>query len=103
MEQGLAVEAYKKLADMALKIDSVKFKNQAISSNFYLVSYYNDIKKDKEAAISYIDKVLAIDPANADAVRIKEILTRPARPAQPTKPKPKTTSTTTSKASSGSK
>ena len=103
MEQGLAVEAYKKLADMAMKIDSVKFKNQAISSNFYLVSYYNDIKKDKEAAISYIDRVLAIDPSNADAVRIKEILTRPARPAQPTKPKPKTTSTSASRSSSGAK
>jgi tetratricopeptide (TPR) repeat protein len=103
MEQGLAVEAYKKLADMAIQIDSVKFKNQAISSNFYLVSYYNDIKKDKATAINYIDRVLAIDPANADAIRIKEILSRPAaRPTQP-KAKPKTGSTTKSSGASGSK
>jgi tetratricopeptide (TPR) repeat protein len=106
MEQGLAVEAYKKLADMALQIDSAKFKTQAVSSNFYLVSYYNDIKKDKAAAISYIDRVLAIDPANADAIRIKDILNKPAaRPAQQqTKPKPKTTgSGRKATASSGNK
>jgi len=95
MEQGLAVDAYKKLAEMALKIDSVKFKSQAISSNFYLVSYYNDIKKDKETAVDHIDKVLEIDPANPDAIRIKEILTKPAaRPApQQKKAKPKTKAT----------
>lgn len=105
MEKGLAVDAYKKLAEMALQIDSVKFKNQAISSNFYLVSYYNDIKKDKGAAINHIDRVLAIDPANADAVRIKEILNKPPSRAPAAKPKPKTTGSTTKKpaGSSGNK
>jgi tetratricopeptide (TPR) repeat protein len=104
MEKGMAVDAYKKLADMAWQIDSVKFKNQAISSNFYLVSYYNDIKKDKATAISYIDRILAIDPTNADAIRIKEILTKAnTKPApQPSKPKPKTTSATNSKSSASS-
>lgn len=97
MEQGLAVEPYKKLAEMAITIDSVKFKSQAISSNFYLVSYYNDIKKDKATAIEYLDKVLQIDPANEDAIRIKGILTKaptpkaPAKqPAKPKSTKPKT-------------
>ena len=103
MEQGLAVEAYKKLAEMAMKIDSVKFKSQAVSSHFYLVSYYNDIKKDKESAVNHIDRVLAIDPANADAARIREILTKPAKPAQQTKPKPKSTSTSTTKSGSAKK
>ena len=70
MAQGLAVDAYKKLAEMAIKIDSVKFKTQAISSHFYLVQYYNDIKKDKASAINHLDQVLAIDPTNADAIRI---------------------------------
>jgi tetratricopeptide (TPR) repeat protein len=101
MEKGLAVDAYKKLAEMSMQIDSTKFKNQAISSNFYLVSYYNDIKKDKATAITYLDRVLAIDPTNADAIRIKEILTKANKPAQPQgKPKPKTTSATNSKPSS---
>lgn len=88
MEHGLAVDAYKLLAEKAMVIDSVKFKNQAKQANFYLVSYYNDIKKDKQAAIGYIDKVLMIDPADADALRIKEILSRP--PARTAAPKSKT-------------
>ena len=87
MAQGLAVDAYKKLAEMAIKIDSVKFKTQAISSHFYLVQYYNDIKKDKASAISHLDQVLAIDPTNADAIRIKEILNRPPARQPATKPK----------------
>lgn len=87
MAQGLAVDAYKKLAEMAIKIDSVKFKTQAISSHFYLVQYYNDIKKDKASAINHLDQVLAIDPTNADAIRIKEILNRPPARQPATKPK----------------
>ncbi len=89
---------------MAMKIDSVKFKNQAVSSHFYLVSYYNDIKKDKEAAVSHINRVLAIDPSNADAARIREILIKPARPTQPqSKPKPKTSTSSAKSSNAGAK
>jgi tetratricopeptide (TPR) repeat protein len=97
MEQGLAVDAYKMLAEKAMTIDSSKFKNQAIQANFYLVQYYNDVKKDKQTAVSYIDKVLEIDPANADAIRIREILTRVTPPRQPAKPKTSGKSTTSKK------
>ena len=97
MELGLAVDAYKMLADKAITIDSTKFKNQAIQANFYLVQYYNDIKKDKQTAVSYIDRVLAIDPANADAIRIREILTRVTPQRPPAKPKTPAKTTTTRK------
>ena len=106
MAQGIAVEPYKKLAEMAVKLDSAgKFKSQAIAANFYLVSYYNDIAKDKAAAISYIDKVLEIDPANADAIRIKEILTKPPprAPTQKTKTKTATGTKKTAASKSGTK
>lgn len=83
MEQGLAVDAYKTLADKAITLDSGKFKSQSIAANFYLVQYYNDIKKDKESALTYLDKVLEVDPANADALRVKEILTRKQPAAKP--------------------
>jgi len=88
MEKGLAVDAYKTLAEKARTLpDSAKLKGQAVSSYFYLVSYYNDIKKDKATAISYTNKILEVDPANADAARIKEILSRPPakQQAQPAK------------------
>ena len=97
MEKGLAVDAYKMLADKAIQIDSAKFKNQAIQANFYLVQYYNDIKKDKQTAVSHIDKVLAIDPTNADAIRIREILTRVTPPRPPAKPKTTSSSSSTEK------
>jgi TolA-binding protein len=92
MEQGLAVDAYKTLADKALVIDSGKYKSQAIAANFYLVQYYNDVAKDKETAISYLDKVLAIEPENADALRIKEILTKVPKKEPAAKPKSSKTS-----------
>jgi len=96
MEQGLAVDAYKALADKALTLDSGKFKSQSIAANFYLVQYYNDIKKDKESALTYLDKVLEVDPANADALRVKEILSKPTK--QPaTKPKSGTGTKSTTK------
>ena len=87
--KGLAVDAYKILADKARQIDSVRYKSQAIAAYFFLVQYYNDIAKDKPTAISYLDKVLEVDPANADAMRFKDILSKPARQAAPP-PKPKT-------------
>jgi tetratricopeptide (TPR) repeat protein len=78
---GLAVDAYKLLAEKATQIDSVKFKSQIVSSYFYLVQYYNDIKKDKETAIDYLDKILAVDPGNATALKFKDILEKAGKPS----------------------
>lgn len=91
--KGLAVEAYKTLAEKARQIDSVRYKSQALSSYFFLVQYYNDIAKDKAAAISYINKALEVDPANADAIRIKDILSKAPASKPPAQPKPKTGTT----------
>jgi len=87
--KGLAVEAFKVLAEKARQIDSVRYKSQAVSAYFFLAQYYNDIAKDKTAAIGYLDKVLEVDPTNPDAARFKEILSRPP-PKTPAQPKPKT-------------
>ncbi len=87
--KGLAVEAYKILAEKARAFDSVKYKSQAISSYFFLIQYYNDIAKDRPTAISYCDKILEVDPANEQAIKIKDILSKAAtRPAQPAPKKP---------------
>ena len=83
MTQGLAVPHYEKLAEMARTLDPVKYKGQAVSAYFYLVQYYNDIKKDKATAVKYVDKVLEVDPANPDAARIKDVLNKPAKKTAP--------------------
>lgn len=88
MEKGMAVDAYKTLAQKAVELDtSGQFKPYAINANFYLVSYYNDIAKEKDTAIYYTDEVLKIDPENENAKNVKNILTAP----------PKKTSTTGTK------
>ncbi|HUQ65841.1 MAG TPA: tetratricopeptide repeat protein [Flavitalea sp.] len=95
MQKGLAVDAYKLLAQKAIELDTTgngQFKPYAINANFYLVSYYNDIAKQKDTAIYYTDQVLKIDPTNENALGVKKILTAP----------PKKTTTTTSK-STGTK
>jgi len=99
--QGLAVEAYDKLAQIGRGLDSTarvagtadstKYKAQIVSSYSFLATYYNNIKKDKATAIAYLEKILEVDPTNADAPRFIEILKRPAkqpaRPAAGAKPK----------------
>jgi tetratricopeptide (TPR) repeat protein len=95
MEKGLAVDAYKLLAQKAIELDTSgngALKQQAINANFYLVSYYNDIAKQKDTAIYYTEQVLKIDPTNENALNVKKILTAP----------PKKTTTTTTK-STGTK
>ncbi len=87
--QGLAVEAYEKLAQMGRTLpDSVKYKPQVIQSYFYLASYYNDIKKDKPKAVEYMQKALEVDPSNESAKKIIDALTRKPPVRQPSaKPK----------------
>ncbi|THU41258.1 tetratricopeptide repeat protein [Niastella caeni] len=101
MTQGIAVAPYEKLAEMAAKLDSTKFKAQIVSAFTYLTTYYNDAKKDSKTALTYVDKILAIDPTNQFANAAKPVLQKQlnSRPAQPA-PQPKRTggsSSTTSK------
>jgi tetratricopeptide (TPR) repeat protein len=85
--QGLAVDAYGKLAEMAKKLDSVKYKSAILESYFYLAGYYNNVKKDKERAVGYLQKVLDIDPTNPTAKQYYEILTRKPKAQAAAKPK----------------
>ncbi len=91
---GLAVDAYTKLAQFGRSSpDSIKYKSQIIESYIYLAQYNNDIKKDKPAAISWLQKVLEVDPTNPTAPQFLKILTAPP-PKQPAA-KPKTAKTGT--------
>lgn len=87
--KGLAVDAYQKFIQIARSSpDSAKFKNQVVGGYFYLASYYNDIKKDKQQAIGYMEKVLEVDPTNPSAQGIINALKKP--PPKQTAQKPKT-------------
>lgn len=86
MATGIAAPAYEKLAEMAMKLDSVKYKAQVISAWTYLTTYYNDAKKDSKTALTYVDKILQVDPANQFANQAKPILQKASKPA-PAQPK----------------
>jgi len=78
--QGLAVVPYENMIKFArASPDSLKYKNQIVGGYFYLASYYNDVKKDKPKAIEYMSKVLEVDPTNASAKNIIDMLSKPAK------------------------
>jgi len=70
--QGLAKPYYEKaLALILKKIDAgdalAKFRKDLINIYRYEAWYYFDIIKDKDSTIVYCNKILELDPANADA------------------------------------
>jgi hypothetical protein len=91
--------AYEKLGEMSMKLDSTKYKSQAIQAWTFLTKYYNDTKKDTKTAISYLDRILQVDPANAFALQFRPILQKALnKPAPSTAPKRSGSSSTSTKA-----
>ena len=93
---------YEKLAEVGKKTDSVKYKGLILESYFYLAQYANNVKKDKETAIAWLQKVLDMDPTNATAKQYIDALSKkpaPAKPQPATKPKASATTTRPSSAS----
>jgi tetratricopeptide (TPR) repeat protein len=95
MQSPKFAPAQEKLAEMALKLDSVKFKSQATGAYAALTSYYNDVKKDSKTALSYVEKILAIDPANTFANQVKPILQKQVNKSASPAPAPKKTGSST--------
>src|SRR5450432_4215288 len=90
---GMAVPEYQKLIEVSKKSDSVKYKSQIGGGLFYLASYENDIKKNKDGAIDYLKQIVAVDPTNTDAPKFIEALSKPPAKQAPAKQpaaKPKT-------------
>jgi len=87
--QGLAVDAYIKLAQVCITLDSTakaagspdstKYKKYIIDSYSQLAGYYNNIKKDRESALVYLHKILEVDPNNADVHKFIDILEKAAQ------------------------
>jgi tetratricopeptide (TPR) repeat protein len=72
LEQGLANSCFENTITAAQK-DSVKYKAQLIGSLKYFV-VYSVFKRDKAAAIAYVDRILTIDPSDAESIKNKEII-----------------------------
>jgi len=75
MKDGLAKPAFDKVIQVGAA-DSVTNKAQLIGAYQYMVEYYVNIKKDKDTALMYCDKILALDPTNAETIKNREIISK---------------------------
>ncbi len=73
MENGLAIPDCQKFIEIA-ESDKVKNKNTLITAYGYMAGYNANVKKDFATAITFLDKILEVDPTNVDATKNKEIL-----------------------------
>jgi len=60
----------------ATEIDKVKYKSQIVEASGYLANYFANFKSDYESSIKWFDKILEVDPTNADAIKYKDILSK---------------------------
>ena len=89
MEQGLAIPDCQRFIELA-ESDKVKNKSTLITAYGYMAGYNANVKKDFPTAISYLDKIIEIDPTNVDATKNKEILLKASKGSgkTPAKSKP---------------
>ncbi|MEO5647418.1 MAG: hypothetical protein ABIQ56_03590, partial [Chitinophagaceae bacterium] len=86
MERGLANPHFQKVIQIAeASKDTSKIIEQLIPTYKYFVAYEYNVKKDKAAALTYINKVLAYKPNDADALNNKKALEAPVKPTTPAK------------------
>ncbi len=78
MEKGLAVPDAQKFIEVAEQ-DKAKNKLTLVIAYGYMAGYHANIKKDFSTAIGFLDKILEIDPANADAIKNKDILQKASK------------------------
>lgn len=87
MDLGLANPHFEKAIAVGLA-DTVKYRSQLIGSYKYFVAYNASKKKDKEAALSFCDKVLALDPNDKETLNNKAAISSMNMNAPAPKPKP---------------
>ncbi|MEP7251792.1 MAG: tetratricopeptide repeat protein [Ginsengibacter sp.] len=74
-EQGLARPDYEKVIAIGdTTEDKASVKDKLIPAYRYMVAYSYNVQKDKDTAIQFNDKILAIDPTDATALKTKDAL-----------------------------
>jgi tetratricopeptide (TPR) repeat protein len=75
LKEGLAVDAYKKLIEVLEKNPGdANYKKWMIEAYGYLAAYEANTQKDYAEAKNYFEKLLKIDPENADAKKYINVL-----------------------------
>ena len=88
---GLAVPYYQKTIEIGEKdtSKSTTINRLKVSYKFF-VGYYFNVKKNKDSALLYVNKALALDPTDQSMISNKEFIlkTDPNAPAKQTAKKP---------------
>jgi tetratricopeptide (TPR) repeat protein len=75
MKEGLAIPHYQKLVELLQKEEPTESnKKWMLEAYNYMAAYETNTTKNYEAAINYFDKVIELNPEDADAKKYKAIL-----------------------------
>jgi tetratricopeptide (TPR) repeat protein len=75
-EKGLAAAETELFTDQAMRLDSVKWKPYIVQGYKILAQYQTNVRKNIDSAIVYLQKVLNVDPEDAQAKKYIDILTK---------------------------
>ena len=79
MKEGLAIPVYQKLIELLQKNTAdPNYQKWMVESYGYLAAYEANSQKDYPEAIGYFEKILEVDPNNADAKKYIAILEKDA-------------------------
>ncbi|MBC7867287.1 MAG: hypothetical protein H7X88_07120, partial [Gloeobacteraceae cyanobacterium ES-bin-316] len=92
-EKGLAAPFYKKVIEIA-EADTTKpaAKTRLLTAYKYFIGYEYNINKDQAAALAFVEKGLAVDPADAQLINFKEVISKNDPKKQAPAPKTKASS-----------
>lgn len=75
MKEGLAIPAYQKLIEVLQKDSTdANYQKWMAEAYSYLAAYETNTEKDYKQAVDYFEKVLEVDPDNADAKKYISLL-----------------------------
>lgn len=86
---GLAVAPYQKAVEIGEKApDKEKVKVQLIGAYKFFIEYYYNVKKERDSALVYTDKAIALDPTDTQLQTNREFISQNDPKAPPKKPAP---------------
>ena len=78
LKLGKATPYFERTIQIGLT-DTAKNKKQLIFAYKYFFNLSYEIKKDNKLSLDYIEKILSLDPADAQALGYKNYLNQPAQ------------------------